>query len=132
MKFYTSYFASPKKFYDGSALYLSIAQKKPDWWTGDEYKVLAPPAELLYYYKNSMAKGDEPIDYIQSKYIDYFSEKVLNKLDFKEVLNHLTKWGEVLKVDKIVFCCYEKSGDFCHRYLVADWFKLNGVECIEV
>ena len=32
----------------------------------------------------------------------------------------------------IVLVCYEKSGDFCHRYLVADWLSKNlGIEVKE-
>lgn len=31
----------------------------------------------------------------------------------------------------ICLICYEKPNDFCHRHLVADWFRENGYEAVE-
>lgn len=33
--------------------------------------------------------------------------------------------------DVALLCC-EKPSDFCHRHLVADWFRKNGVPCEEL
>ena len=29
------------------------------------------------------------------------------------------------KCDNIILLCYEKSGDFCHRHILADWLEEN-------
>ena len=31
----------------------------------------------------------------------------------------------------LVLLCWEKYPDFCHRYLVSDWLKENGIFCEE-
>jgi uncharacterized protein (DUF488 family) len=31
-----------------------------------------------------------------------------------------------------VLLCYEKSGDFCHRHLVAEWLRRYGYEVKEL
>ena len=44
--------------------------------------------------------------------------------------------SENLTLDKsqkyhIAFICYEKPGDFCHRFQVANWFKEAGINVEE-
>ena len=29
------------------------------------------------------------------------------------------------KCDNMILLCYEKSGDFCHRHVLADWLEEN-------
>ena len=31
-----------------------------------------------------------------------------------------------------VLCCWCKKGDFCHRLIVAEFLRMNGVECEEI
>ena len=52
-------------------------------------------------------------------YTKTFHERVLNKLDPRQVAQELS--------DDAVLMCYEKSGDFCHRHLVADWLRTAGI-----
>ena len=33
--------------------------------------------------------------------------------------------------ENIALVCYEKPEDFCHRHLVANWFRENGIQIKE-
>lgn len=105
----TSYFA---KYKEPNGI--SICAKTPSWFTGDEYKPLAPSYDILMEYKNSTLSKEEK-EYI---YIRRYKTEILSKLDCESVYNDLK--GRVM-------LCYEKSDVFCHRHIVAQWFfeKLN-------
>jgi len=108
----TSYFAKSAK--DKNAI--SIALKSPDWFEGKEYKKLAPKYWLLKKYKDD---GNEEFYTIQ------YQKEVLDLLDPKQVYEEL---GE-----NAILLCWEKSGKFCHRRLVAKWFKEKlGIEIKEL
>ena len=95
----TSYYAK----YKGENA-VSIALSKPKWYQCREYKKLAPTWDLLNKYK----KDKDEVYYIEHYYRD-----ILNKLDPKQVYKEL---GE-----DAVLLCWEKSSDFCHRHIVAEW-----------
>ena len=110
---YTSYFG---KCDINNINNISIAGKCPKWFIGREYKKLAPK---YWFFKKYKEDGDK--DY----YIEQYQKYVLDKLDPQEVFNEL---GE----DSVILC-WEKSGDLCHRYLVAEWFKKHlGIEVLEI
>lgn len=96
----TSYFAKYKNA-DG----ISIAGKCPSWWTGDEYKILAPKYWFFQKYKE---------DHDAVFYTEQYYNLILNKLNPQEVYD---------KLKDRVLLCYEKPGDFCHRRIVADWIE---------
>ena len=48
----------------------------------------------------------------------------MDKLDPEQVLKELEGFSGVSE-DNIILLCYEKTGTFCHRHLVADWFNQN-------
>jgi hypothetical protein len=103
----TSYFARLKDIDNP----VSISGKAPDWYTGPEYKVLAPKYEFFMAYK----RGE--ID--QYGYTQAFNSLVLGQLDPHEVFTDICcRWGF-----NTTLLCYEKPGDFCHRRLVAQWFE---------
>ena len=40
---------------------------------------------------------------------------------------------EVYKyLDNKILLCYERPEDFCHRHIIANWFKAYGHECKEL
>lgn len=104
----TSYFAG----YKGTRG-VSIARWN-NWWKGETYKELAPPAELLTLYKKGL---------ISKKGYTHVYKRYLKTLDVHKVAKDLN--GKVL-------LCYEKPEDFCHRHLVATWLQQAGYKCEEV
>ncbi len=121
---YTSYFAKLKSLPD-NIIPVSICGKSPDWYTGLQYKKLAPKYDFFMKWKENHDN-----DY----YIKCFNEKVLNKTNILTVLRDLIDLTNAVEnhVGKdICLICYEKPGDFCHRHLVADWLTKNGIECKE-
>jgi hypothetical protein len=109
---YTSYFAS-KKFDKTQSI--SIARKTPRNIKVPIYLDLAPQFDLVTDYKK---------DHDQSKYVLRYSIEVLSKLDPQKVLQDL---------DNKTLLCYEKSGEFCHRYIVGKWLNIyTGVNIKEL
>jgi hypothetical protein len=87
-------------------LAVSIAGGAPEWYTGRQYKKLAPKLDFFLKYKQD---GDE------SYYTEQFKRRVLGVLDPNKV------WEE-LGEDSILLC-WESPGEFCHRRIVAEWFQ---------
>jgi len=98
----TSYFSKSSKNPNA----VSIARSSPVWYTGQEYKKLAPSYNLLMKYKND---GD------QEYYIKKYNEEVLDKLNPSEVFKELGS--------EAILLCWEGPKKFCHRHLVANWFE---------
>ena len=119
---YTSYFANIKNL-PPNIVPVAICGKSPKGWKGLEYKKLAPKYKFFMEWKEN---NDNEF------YIQHFKNEVLDCLNFKEVLHDL---AVLLKTnpnydedthDSIALICYEKPEDFCHRHLVANWFKEHG------
>ncbi len=99
----TSYFSK----YNGKNG-ISIALSSPSWFKGNSFKKLAPTWSILNEYKKTKNK---------ERYIKRFKKEILSKLDPNEVFNSLG--------NKAVLLCWEKSGKFCHRRIVAEWLEDN-------
>ena len=106
----TGYFGKIKSYpKDKGYKFVSIARFNK-FWQGEEYKKLAPPAEII------KIEGEE-------LYTKLYYEKVLNKLSPRQVYEELG--------DNAVLLCYEswkaiESGNAtCHRRIVAKWFEDN-------
>ena len=122
MKVWTYYYARIKDL-PPHILPVSIAGWAPKGWTGEEYKKVAPKKEWFFKYKETQDK-----EYYKKMY----SETVLSQITPKEVMDDLS---EILhrhpgKTD-IALCCYEKSGDFCHRNLLASFLSAKGYGIVE-
>ena len=108
----TSYFAK----YKGENA-VSIAGKTPDWYKGREYKKLAPKYDWWKKWR------DESLS--EEWYKEQYYKTILDKLDARQVYEEL---GE-----DAVLLCWEKSGKFCHRHLITDWFQKElGIEITEL
>ena len=125
---YTSYFANLKKL-SNNFIPISICGKAPNWYKGLQYKKLAPKWNFFKEWKEN---NDNEY------YIKNFNEQILNNLKLEDVLNDLKILAESYNIqnniqsNNICLICYEKSDDFCHRHLVANWFNKNGIQCIEI
>ena len=117
---YTTYFAKLKSL-PKDILPISICGKAPQWYTGLQYKKLAPKYDFFMEWKQNHDN-----DY----YIKCFNEQVLEKLDILTVLRNLIDMmnGEY---KHIALVCYEKPTDFCHRHLVTEWLRNNDIKCEE-
>lgn len=129
---YTSYFAKTKEL---TSNYTSIAIRTivPSWWKGLTYNKVAPPLRLLQVYKD-----DNNVDYYTQRYASQVLDKTSPKRVLREIFQLLpsevqrilesetSNWWESSEYH-IVLLCYEKSGDFCHRHLLAQWLTENGI-----
>ena len=88
---------------------VAISRTQPRGWTGRAYEPLAPSWRLLAAAKSGA------ID--EGEYTRRYRAEVLSKLDPATVRADL---GE-----DVVLLCWENSGAFCHRRLVAEWFEEN-------
>ena len=121
---YTSYFAKLKKL-PKHIIPISICGKAPAWYTGLQYKKLAPKYDFFMKWKETHDN-----DY----YIKCFNEQVLSKLDFYSVYEELHALADTVASGDYEICliCFEKPTDFCHRHLVANWFNQNLIACEEI
>ena len=121
---YTSYFAKLKSLPE-NIIPISICGKAPDWYKGLQYKKLAPKYGFFMEWKKNHDN-----DY----YIKCFSEQVLDKLNALTVMRDLIDLVNSMEDHigkEIALICYEKPSDFCHRHLVTEWLKKNGLQCKE-
>lgn len=124
----TSYFSYFNKHSRPSNC-VSIATKTPEWFGKcDTYPSLFPGWKIISPYKGAvkaLEKGTyfqidgipiTSMEQLNEWYIETYYTTILSKLDAKKVYEDLK--------DKTILC-YEKSGDFCHRYVVAAWLKIE-------
>ena len=118
---YTSYFAKLKKLPE-NVIPISICGKAPAWYTGLQYKKLAPKYGFFMEWKQNHDN-----DY----YIEHFQKEVLNCLKIDDVINEISNLAKYDQSRHICLICYENPSDFCHRHLVAKWLTENGFPCEE-
>ena len=116
---YTSYFANIRNLPD-NVLPIAICGKTPQWFEGLHYKRFAPKYKSFIEWKQTQDNA---------RYTRCFEEQVLNHLDIEDVLNDLINIST--HYAHIALVCYEKPDAFCHRHLVAEWFRRNGYACEE-
>lgn len=95
---------------------------KDAFYEGDCYPALAPKHGFWKEWHENIGKIDELEN--NRFYIERFFIEVLSKLDPFEVYQEL---------DESILLCYEDNDEFCHRHIVAAWFKLFlGIDVPEV
>lgn len=82
------------------------------------YAPRSTPAGYRMY--KPLAPGDWFNSVSTSRYIELYESEVLGRLDARQVWNdlHTLTGGQ-----EPVLLCWEKPGEFCHRQLVARWFR---------
>jgi uncharacterized protein YeaO (DUF488 family) len=70
-------------------------------------KVFAPSWDLVRAYKDKEISEEE------------YTEHYLNMMRLSWRRDH-ARWIEVANLDSVTLLCYCKSGDFCHRTILAD------------
>ena len=120
---YTTYFANLRKL-PPDVIPISICGKAPDWYTGLQYKKLAPKYSFFMEWKKT---------HDNEYYIEHFQKEVLDTLCASEVLEELFALKPLKdKGKQIALVCYEKPDEFCHRHLVAKWLNDNGYSAEEL
>ena len=114
----TSYFSSKKYDFNSGVSVARFVKFK----VADTCPELYPPKDLLSWWKE-LTNEQQKSPFYQNLYAKAYKIQVLNKLDVHKLSARLQ--GKVL-------LCYEKSDDFCHRHIIANWFKENGYECEEL
>ena len=122
MKLYTSYFANVRQLQEKGFYNLwCVAGYAPKFFHDMPNAHFMPelaPKKLWWQEWHDRKLGE---DWYAQKY----NETVLSKLNPEKVVEELG--------DGAVLLCYEKSGDFCHRHLIADWIVKNtGVKVEEI
>jgi len=119
---YTTYFAKLKKLPEG-VIPVSICAKAPPGYQGPSYRNLAPKYDFYRKWK---------IDHDNDYFTMCYKDQVLRHLNPARVVAELYYQAGKASCDgDIALVCYEKSSDFCHRHLVADWLRDSGYECEE-
>lgn len=110
MKIYTSYFGNFKNF-PKDAVPIGITRFPPEGVLN--VRMCAPSEALLKKYKN--------------KEIDEFMFSIMFKDELKKRFGEPEKLLDLLELisngHDVVLCCYEKTGEFCHRQVLRDWLK---------
>lgn len=115
---YTTYFAKLREL-PTNIIPVSICGKAPDWFHGVQYKKLAPQWCFFQEWRKSRDNH---------YYVECFNRMVLSPLCPDKVLAEL----QILTHSSdIALVCYERPESFCHRHLVANWFREYGYEIKE-
>lgn len=112
---YTGYFAKTKKYVENGLTPISIAGITPDFFKHDKFTIFAPDKDMFYDWKSGKISNDEYKKLYIQKLDNVLNEQCLNKIQW--LYNNYN----------LIFCCYEKVGDFCHRHILAEYLnnKLN-------
>lgn len=123
MNLYTSYYAISNNFPSEYKL-VSVSGDggKMANFDGVVYRKLAPKFDFWKKWHDNIGKVN--VEENTKFYISNYYNKVLSALNPHEIAEEL---GE-----NVVLLCYEKSSDFCHRHIIAEWFKLYGIETKEL
>ena len=119
----TSYFAKfsrlPKEE-KNRFMPILISTSLPKWFLNSEeyyieYKTLAPSRNNVFNRKN---------DYIsQADFTNAYLD-TLKGLDMEQILEDIYDL-EGITDSEVIFLCYEKSDDFCHRHILREYLNEN-------
>ena len=138
MKFYTSYYGNYKNI-PTDYFCVGISRYCPDGFMNDDYKnflfvrnnILAPEKELL----DDMKSGKETEDGYKRRYVEHllshFGEGKMYD-SFEDFINAISENFRD-KYQAIVFLCYEKPTDFCHRHILRNLMnRIFHIPCEEL
>ena len=108
---YTGYYAYTKKYKEAGLVTVAISGVVPSFYEGYTVKEFAPRKETFNKWKN----GELDNFGYTNEYREHLNS--LNKEYIKALISDFLKEGDV------IFLCYEKSGEFCHRHILADWLE---------
>lgn len=115
---YTGYYPMTLRMIDVGVVPVSISATQPGFWLDmPKMPELAPPAHLIYAWKNKLIT--------ERQFTVAYSTEVLGKFGTAGELR-----VEILRRfygnKPVALVCWEKPEDFCHRFLVADCLSFAG------
>lgn len=110
MILYTGYFSKTKKYVEAGLTPISISRFTPNFFKYARMSILAPPVDLLNKFKQKEITEDT----FTIAYLDYLHS-------FPPI--YLEQLQEEIEKDNLIFLCYEKPTDFCHRHILARFLK---------
>ena len=113
---YTSYYGNYRKF--KGMFRVSISRTAPSNSCDVQLIKLAPTPELLQNHKSNLITNDEYTTVYNGQLLKLENDGYIAK--FVKVLSALQELYE-----DVVLLCYEKSGKFCHRHLLAENLNSN-------
>jgi hypothetical protein len=126
--FYTSYYANIPNLDDYYLVSISGGITPDIEKVIDKHdKRMAPNLSLFTEYKETLVNRDISAAENEARYVKRFKEEVLKNLNIQELKEQYLKISHKTN-KKIVFLCYEKPEDFCHRHIIAE--ALNAKEVI--
>ena len=111
-RIFTSYYGKVKELRSHGIVPISISLKSPEWFNGLSVRDFAPEWSFMKLPKEEYKKA-------------YF--KKLNSIDISIPLRHIKS---IAGDNDIALLCFEslktdRSDDWCHRTMLAEWFKKN-------
>ena len=120
----TSYFAKLKNIERPVA----ICGWSPQFYNGLKYTKLAPKKDWFFKWKDAKESGQYSEEESIQIYKELYYKTVLDLLEPHQVYQELCN---IYNTEDVTLLCYEKSGDFCHRHLVAEWLNNAGYNVTE-
>lgn len=111
---FTGYYGKIKNYEVFGIEPIAISGKRPDFYDGLYYPEFAPRYEMFQRWKNKEITNEG--------YTEEY-KAWLDTLDKNEIRKDFEEYNTVGK--NCILLCYEKSGDFCHRHVLADWLEEN-------
>ena len=111
---YTGYYAKIKNYKEDGLEPVAISGKIPDFFEGTTYPDFAPRYETFQKWKDGKMTNEG----YTKEYKAY-----LDTLNKEEVEFDFQPYNT--EKNDCILLCYEKSGDFCHRHVLADWLEEN-------
>lgn len=108
---YTSYFSNIRNL-PIKIIPISIARYRPQNMWIEEWTEYAPTSDILWKYKNDKIT--------ESQYRELYLDQ-LSRVDFTKIT----------EANNIALVCYEKSGDFCHRNILAEKLRELNIDIEE-
>ena len=108
------YTGSYDKCKSGNLISISFDNGKDAGFNGKAMTELAPFRDFFHIWRDNIGKIPEEEN--TRFYIEQYYNKVLSKVDIMSLLE---------KEENPILLCYEDSGEFCHRHVLAEYINIK-------
>lgn len=107
---YTSYFGKVKNI--NPEFLFAVTASKPKFFNGKHLNCVAPNYKWVDDYKQGRITELQYTD-LYIKYLNNNKENIISQIKSLP--------------DNSMLLCYEVNGKFCHRHILANWLRQNGI-----